>query len=201
VRPMRIEVWEEPAAALAEYSLVPIAFQVRHVFDISERGDGGDTWVLTERDLDAPYLKDYDADPGEAPLEWGRHFDLSKWAFFAAYIEDQRVGGAAAAFDAADLDVLEGRRDVGLLWDLRVIPEMRGRGVGTALFHAAEAWMAARGARWLKVETQNINVAACRFYQRQGCVLGGVHRFAYPEFPDEIQLLWYKELLPSQEVD
>ena len=46
----------------------------------------------------------------------------------------------------------------------------------------------------LKVETQHVNVAACRFYGRRGCTLGAVHRDAYPSLPDEIQLLWYKPL-------
>ena len=53
-------------------------------------------------------------------------------------------------------------------------------------------WAAARGCRRLKVETQNINVPACRFYERQGCVLAEVRRDAYPELPGEIQLLWQK---------
>jgi hypothetical protein len=52
----------------------------------------------------------------------------------------------------------------------------------------------ARECRQLKVETQNINVPACRFYARQGCVLGVIDRFAYPTLPDEVQLLWYKDL-------
>ena len=63
-----------------------------------------------------------------------------------------------------------------------------------ALFRAAEAWSRDRGCRQLKIETQNINVPACRFYLRQGCVLGGINRFAYREFPEEVQLLWYKDL-------
>ena len=58
----------------------------------------------------------------------------------------------------------------------------------------AEAWASREGARWLKIETQNVNVPACRFYARQGCSLGAAHRFAYPAFPDEVQLLWYKKL-------
>ncbi|MGZ8471829.1 MAG: hypothetical protein ACXWZ7_20745 [Gemmatirosa sp.] len=44
------------------------------------------------------------------------------------------------------------------------------------------------------METQNVNVAACRFYAHQGCILGAVHRFAYPTLPDEAQLLWYRRL-------
>lgn len=106
----------------------------------------------------------------------------------------RRVGSAVVAWDTPGVDMLEGRPDLAVLWDLRVAPAWRGRGIGAALFRAAEAWSWARGARWLKVETQNVNVTACRFYARQGCVLGALHRFAYPELPNEVQLLWYKEL-------
>ena len=39
-----------------------------------------------------------------------------------------------------------------------------------------------------------MNVAACRFYASLGCELGAINRFAYPSLPDEVQLLWYREL-------
>jgi hypothetical protein len=35
-----------------------------------------------------------------------------------------------------------------------------------------------------------------RFYASQGCKLGAVNRSVYAELPDEIQLLWYKDLTP-----
>jgi len=108
---------------------------------------------------------------------------------------DGRLAGAAViAFDAPGVDMLEGRRDLAVLWDLRVAPDARGQGVGSALFRAAEAWTRARGCTQLKIETQNINAPACSFYAARGCVLGAVHKDAYPELPDEIQLLWYKDL-------
>jgi GNAT superfamily N-acetyltransferase len=90
--------------------------------------------------------------------------------------------------------MLEDRQDTAVLWDIRVAAEARRQGVGAALFRAVEKWAVAHGCRLLKVETQNINVPACRFYAKQGCVLGAIHRFAYPEFPNETQLLWYKKL-------
>ena len=90
--------------------------------------------------------------------------------------------------------MLERRLDLAVLWNIRVSPEARGRKVGSALFRAAEAWAAARGCQQLKVETQNINVPACRFYSRQRCVLGAINSFAYSELPNEVQLLWYKLL-------
>jgi GNAT superfamily N-acetyltransferase len=63
-----------------------------------------------------------------------------------------------------------------------------------ALFRAAEHWARARGCRRLKIETQNVNVAACRFYQKMGCTLGAIDRFAYPGQPAEVRLLWGKAL-------
>ena len=50
------------------------------------------------------------------------------------------------------------------------------------------------GAEWLEAETQNVNVPACRFYERMGFVLREVHPNAYPGLPDEVQLLWYKRV-------
>ena len=49
----------------------------------------------------------------------------------------------------------------------------------------------------LKIETQNNNVAANRFYQAMGCRLGVIHRFAYAGIAgveDEVMLLWYLAL-------
>lgn len=170
---------------------------VDRVLDVTAPGSGLGGLVLVERRLGVPYRKDYDAHDG-GPAEWPRRFDLTRWGLFAAHDGGTLVGAAAVAFDTPGVDMLEGRRDLAVLWDLRVAPEARGRGVGTALFGfgAAEAWAAARGGRQLKVETQNVNVAACRFYARAGCVLGAIHRFAYPDLPDEVQLLWYKALGP-----
>lgn len=191
---MRVEVDEEPISALEEYADIPIAFEVSSVLDVAERGDRPGEFVLTERRLAAPYVKDYDAIEGEHPTRWARRYDVSNWGLFAARVEGRRIGGAVVAFDTPRLDMLEGRGDLAVLWDIRVSREARGKGAGSELFHTAEAWAKTRGCRQLKVETQNINVAACRFYARQGCLLVAVHHFAYFGLPGEIQLLWYKNL-------
>ena len=178
---------------LREYARISIAFEVREVFDVALRPGGSGGFTLTPRPVAAPWIKDYDAiDSG--PTAWASQFDVALWTFFGAHIAGQRVGGAAVVFRAPDVDMLAGRPDVALLWDIRVDPGSRGRGVGTALLAAAEAWAAPCGAEWLEVETQNINVPACRFYARNGFVLRAVDPFAYPGLPDEIQLLWYKRL-------
>jgi GNAT superfamily N-acetyltransferase len=181
--PVHIDILEDSFDALADYATIPIAFDVRSVLDPS---------TMKERALERPYVKDYDA--VERPTDWPTRFDVSGWTLLVARIDGRRVGGAAIAIDTPGLDMPGGRRDVAVLWDLRVAPEVRGHGVGTALFRAAERWAEVRCCTALEVETQDINVPACRLYARMGCELGAVRPNAYAEFPDEIQLVWHKRL-------
>lgn len=189
---MTVDVEEERPPALAQYARVPIAFTVREVAEVIEAPDGHGTFALRSRVIEQPYVKDYDDDGG--PEAWASRFDLSHWRFFAARVAGERVGCAAVVFRAPDVDMLGGRQDVALLWDIRVTPAMRGRGVGAALVAAVEAWAAAQGAEWLEVETQNVNVPACRFYERMGFTLREVHLHVYGSLPDEAQLLWYNRV-------
>ena len=190
----QIEVIQESVSSLVEYGGVPIAFEIRSSFDVSRADGAANDFVLTERAVATRAFKDYDAIVGERPERWSARFDPSTWGIFAARSGGQRVGGAVVAFRSPGVDMLEGRADLAVLWDIRVAPGMRREGVGTALLRAAESWAAANGATSMKVETQNINVPACRFYTRRGYVLRTVNHGAYPEFPDEVQLLWYKDL-------
>src|SRR5260221_2247452 len=188
---MSTEVIEEPVAVLDNYARISIAFEASEVFDVVTEGDGGPR--LEARRVALPFAKDYDA-IGDNPIRWAERFDLSNWGFFSAFRGGQCVGHAAVARDTPALEMLEGRSDVALLWDIRVAPLARRRGVGSALFTAAVTWASARGCRQLQVETPNINVAACRFYTQPGCTLDAAHRRTYSELPDEIQLLWRKDL-------
>jgi len=191
---MEIQIAEESITLAPELARIPISFEVETVFDVSAPSGGLGGLLLSERGLEAPYVKDYDVYEGEHPSHWAERFDVSNWGLIGARENGARVGAAVVAFDTVGVNMLEGRRDLAVLWDIRVAPEARGRGVGRLLFQAVEEWAAARGCRQLKIETQNINVPACRFYARRGCVLGAINRFAYRDLPDEVQLLWYKTL-------
>jgi GNAT superfamily N-acetyltransferase len=180
--------------ALTEHGRISIAFVVDQIFDLALTDGGLGGMVLTEIPVAAPYVKDYDAIEGAGPACWAQRFDVSNWGMIGAFRDGARIGGAVIAFRTADLYMLRGRDDVAVLWDIRVAPEQRGSGAGSALFRAAERWASDRGCGWLKIETQNVNIAACRFYQKMGCTLGGIERFAYPELPAEVQLLWWKAL-------
>ncbi|MEO8622737.1 MAG: GNAT family N-acetyltransferase [bacterium] len=187
----RIEIIEEPLATLAHYGDVRTAFEVSSVFDIT-RGDG---FVLAERAVTPRYIKDYDAVESEQPANWTSRFDLTNWGVLSANLNGRRVGGAALAFDSIGAELLEGREDTAVLWDIRVAPDARGHGIGATLFRAAEQWARARGCTAMEIETQNNNVPACKFYAKQGCTLTWINPAAYPDFPDEVQMIWHKLLL------
>jgi GNAT superfamily N-acetyltransferase len=179
---------------LREHARISIAFQVDRVLDVTVEHHGLGGFAFIERPLAAPYFKDYDALPGNSPENWAHRIDVANWCLLTARCDGRPVGGAVLAFDTAGVHILEGRRDLTALWDLRVTPESRRSNVGSILFAAAEDWAKSHGCRQLKVETQNINLAACEFYASRGCRLGAIHRFAYPDLPHEVQLLWYKDL-------
>lgn len=184
-----IQIVEESSEILSNYGMVSIAFTIANVLDVIEQPDG--TIRLDARPADPARVKDYD-EHGEHPSTWSDRFDVTNWGFFSAMSRGEIVGHAAVAWNTPALDMLDGRTDLAVLWDIRVEPEARGKGVGRALFNAAMSWANWRGCRQLKVETQNNNVAACLFYQRMGCVLQASRPTMYPEFPDETQLIWMK---------
>lgn len=194
---VELRITEEPIERLGDHARISIAFVVERILAVSVGNSGLSGIALSEAVVQTPWVKDYDAVKGEGPTRWPKRFDTSNWGLIAAHIGDERVGGAVIAFNTAGVHMLEGRPDMAVLWDLRVRPEQRSAGIGSALFGAVEAWSRQRACRLLKVETQNINVAACRFYARMGCTLGTIDRHAYPELPDETQLVWFKELRPA----
>ena len=81
--------------------------------------------------------------------------------------------------------------------DLVVDAGSRRLGAGRALMAWAEGWARSRGLPGIMLETQNVNVAACRFYERCGFVLGGFDQWLYRGFdPDtiEVAFFWYRDL-------
>lgn len=195
---MRIDISIESEAILNLYSKIPMAFESNTVFDVLPLEGGLDGFSIQERSLITPFKKDYDAIKGEGPLSWPLHFNLSNWGFIVARRGNEIIGGVVIAHNTEEVRMLEGCQDLAVIWDLRVSPEYQRRGVGRKLFMASEKWAISRNSRILKIETQNNNVAACKFYSNQGCELGAINRFAYPEYPDEVQLLWFKSLLPMR---
>ena len=98
---------------------------------------------------------------------------------------------------SAELHMLEGREDLGVLWDIRVDSSYKRRGVGGKLFCMVKTKAIELGLNQLKIECQNNNVPAVDFYFRQGAHLGALNRYAYygdKDAAEEVQLLLYLDL-------
>jgi len=191
---MSVEIRQVGTDALPRYSEIPISFQVESIFRIETRESGLAGIELHEEKVINPYIKDYDAVRGEGPTRWLKRFDMSNWGIFMAFEEGRHVGGTIVAPGAyiGDLD-----KEFAQLFDIRVHPEVRRRGIGTRLLQHTADWVRHLKCKYLKIETQNTNVPACRFYARQGCELGNIDRYAYTAYPEsvhEIRLVWYLEL-------
>ena len=191
---MTLTIVEEPPTQLVEYAQVPMGFTVAERFDDQALMALRDDAAVQGVAVSPPYWKDYDAYLDGHPSEWPRQFDLSRWTILAAYDRTRRVGGAVVIVDDPQIDLLRDCPACALLWDVRVAPDARRQGVGSALLEAAEQRARERGARSLRVETQDVNVPACRFYHAHGFRLERTTPRAYAELPNEVQLLWRKAL-------
>jgi ribosomal protein S18 acetylase RimI-like enzyme len=156
--------------------------------DVVRGGLGG--LALRETPVARPYPK-YGND--DDPADWAETEDLSQWAIFLATLEQRPVGGAAVAPFPPGFTIPEIQEGVAGLWDIRVASDARRRGVGTAMLEHCAAWARVQGFTYLDIETQNVNVPACRFYAKQGCEMIEIRRHAYahcPEFAHEVMLIW-----------
>jgi ribosomal protein S18 acetylase RimI-like enzyme len=188
---LSLEVVSESAERLPEYSFIPIGFPVSEYLDDSAIDAALAGNAFSASPVATPYWKDYDSYPGARPTDWPTHFDVESWKFFAARVDGQRVGGAVLVPNGSnDVELVDGRFDLALLWDLRVAPDFRRLGVGVALLSHVVAAATQAGVTELRAETQQVNVPACRFYAERGFRLKIARRGAYPTLPEEIQLLW-----------
>ena len=182
-------------SCLALYDRVPMQVRVERILSLEkiDRGLGG--FLFKETPVE-PYLKDFCAD-GPMAVRLPDRFDLTNWGFFMAFDGETPVGGAATAAKTPGCRMLAGREDLAVLWDIRVADGYKGQGVGQALFDMAKCWAKGKGYVQLKIECQNNNLPAVRFYHKQGAQLEMVDTYAYynePAYRDEVQLIWYLDL-------
>jgi len=191
---MSIRIDEVGSGDLPEYSKISIAFEVRSILQIHLVKGGLGGIQLVEEPVPCPYTKDYDSYEDGPPDRWPSQLDVANWGFLLAREDGRPVGGATIAFDTPGLIMTEGRNDLAVLWDIRVQPDARRSGIGKALFDHVIDWSRERGCGQLKIETQNVNVPACRFYEGVGCRLGRIDRYGYgnaPEVAHEVMLIWH----------
>jgi GNAT superfamily N-acetyltransferase len=178
---------------LIEYNKIPMWFTVKSKYELRKINSGLGGIILEDIEIDN-YVKDYSM--FDKPLEWGEKFDLSNWGFFIAYDDGEPIAGATLAYDTNGVNMLCNRKDMSVLWDIRVAPEFKSKGVGSLLFSKAIEWSKKRNCKQIKIETQNINVPACQFYAKQGAKLSEINEYAYySDGLDEVMLIWYYDLV------
>jgi GNAT superfamily N-acetyltransferase len=186
-----IEIRHAPMVDLDQYEQISIARTVTAHLDRESLKEG----LLTTHPV-TPYVKDYDACEEDRPTILPTRFDTQNWATLIALQDHQRVGGAIPAWNCPRFDLLENRLDLTHIVDLRVAPEARAQGIGKALFQEAAKWAKDKNCTELRVETQDTNPEACRFYAAMGCRLHSVEANAYGPDIDELKLIWTLPLAP-----
>ena len=182
-------------AKFDRYAKIDPSYVVASSLDVvpMDRGIAGFRFV--EQEVDPAYTKGADS-PDDSPTSWPPRNESGQFAVFLATDNDTAVGGAAVIKNPQGAFLLERRSELAGLWDIRVCPDYRRTGIGTRLLLQASDWAKQHGCSQLRVESQNVNVAGCRFYAKH-CILGGVERHGYAACPDvahEAMLLWYREL-------
>lgn len=168
-----------------EYESVPIRFSGQSFLDVADLRRG----VFTEVSC-APFSKDYDQ--LWRPSVVAEFYPAIGWIALGAFEGETRVGGLLMAVDPASYDSdYMGPGDAFVI-DIRVATP--GLGVGRALVERAADVARRAECRVLKVETQNNNVAACRFYAAVGFTVEAVVEGAYDAYPDEAMVIWSRIL-------
>lgn len=96
---------------------------------------------------------------------------------------------------------LAGQIDISKHWnayawidDFAVDAQFRRRGIGRAMMQKVVDWAKAKHLPGIMLETQDVNVPACRFYENFGFRLYGFDTYLYKGLnpnTDEIALYWY----------
>ena len=139
----------------------------------------------------APYRKDLSV--YERAVEYEEKFDIANWYFYMAFDEDKPIGAMTIAGRTPDLNMLSGRDDACVLWDIRVADNYKHQGIGQRLMDIGIEDARTAGYRQMIIECQNNNVPACHFYRKQGALLSKVDLYAYDSEDDcknEIQFVW-----------
>jgi ribosomal protein S18 acetylase RimI-like enzyme len=195
-----VTIKQVDSSYFGQYDAIPMLVHVNSEYRLDKREKGlrGINFVETPVE---PYIKDFRDVETESDVPWRKgwasKWDISNWAFLMAFDDEKPVGAATVVTRTEGVNMLCGRDDLAVLWDIRVADEYKRQGVGSALFEAAVEWSTAQGMTQLKIECQNNNVTAIKFYHSQGAVLGSIDEYAYfndPDCKNEVQLVWYLNL-------
>ena len=176
------------------YDEIPMLVHVNSHYTLEKINNGLGGFTINEVNV-KKYIKDLSK--YEIACEYEQSFDISNWVFFMAFDEDIPVGAVTIVSKTDNVNMLEKRNDISVLWDIRVADDYKHKGIGQKLFDKATKWSRQQGFIQMKIECQNNNVPACKFYHKQGAILCKIDEYAYlldESCKGEIQFIWYLNL-------
>ena len=111
------------------YDTIPMNVDVRTEYQM-KRIDNRLGLIFEEVQV-APYRKDLSV--YERAVEYEEKFDIANWYFYMAFDEDKPIGAMTIAGRTPDLNMLSGRDDACVLWDIRVADNYKHQGIGQRL--------------------------------------------------------------------
>ncbi|MES5869126.1 streptothricin N-acetyltransferase SatA [Bacillus cereus group sp. RP32] len=131
------------------------------------------------------YEKSYLQDQYDDELAYTEYINNPNQVIYIAILHDQIIGVMVLKKNWNHYAYIE---------DIKVDKKYRSLGVGRRLIEQATQWAKENNMPGLMLETQNNNVAACKFYEKCGFVIGGFDFFIYKgihEESDEVAMYWY----------
>ena len=137
-------------------------------------------WAFAEVLLDEPYKKSYL--PEEQDYE--AYIGNPAQTVFFDYENGECVG---------QLRIRKNWNRYAFIEDIAVAQGHRGKGIGSALVQKAIEWAKQKELCGLMLETQDVNLLACRFYHKKGFEIGAVDTMLYANFDNrqELAVFWY----------
>lgn len=176
------------------YDKVDMKVNVSSEYKVQRINNGLGGLLLEEVPVE-PYVKDLGI--FERATDYEKEFDITNCRFYMAYDGDIPVGAMTVLGTTEGINMLCGRKDACVLWDIRVSDAYKRKGIGQTLFDMGLQNAKKDGYKQMIIECQNNNVQACRFYQKQGAVLSKIDMYAYyfdPNIRNEVQFIWYLDI-------
>ena len=189
-----IAVKEVDKSFLELYDKVSMNVDVRSEYKVKRIDNGLGGLVLEEIPVE-PYTKDLSI--YERATDYEKEFDITNWRFYMAFDEEKPIGAMTVAGTTKGLNMLYGRNDACVLWDIRVADAYKHHGIGQKLLDIGVAGAKKDGYSQMIIECQNNNVPACNFYKKQGAMLSKIDMYAYyfeADIRNEVQFVWYLDL-------
>lgn len=114
-----------------KYDKNPMLVNVKSILKLEKikNGFGG---ILLKEIPTEEYIKDLGK--YEKVAKYSEKFDITNWAFFMAFDNELPIGAVTVVSKKENVNLLDGRDDISVLWDIRVDDRYKKHGVGTKLF-------------------------------------------------------------------